>query len=50
VVFHVPSDAPHDGGLFREPGDEAALAVFDGDPFEYMAHAAGVRIDGAPGA
>lgn len=31
-----------------EPGKDADLALFDGDPFEYTTHAIGVVIDGEP--
>ena len=30
-----------------EPGKDADLALFDGDPFEYTTHCIGVVIDGA---
>jgi imidazolonepropionase-like amidohydrolase len=29
-----------------EPGKDADLALFDGDPFEYTTHCTGVVIDG----
>lgn len=37
--------AEHVGSL--EPGKDADLALFDGDPFEYTSHCVGVVIDGA---
>ena len=30
-----------------EPGKDADLALFDGDPFEYTTHCTGVVIEGA---